>query len=1051
MIAGSHIQGRKVAQIVETLLEIKTSRPNAGDVVEAQIWYNSAAGQKRIEFKDNSVIVTVPRLDYDETISGNWTINTGAVEPPIILHANNQGTSTSVRVTGLHADILDTYHADTAATASTIAARDSNGRIKAADPSASDDLVPYGFLQGYVAGIRDPKDACEVATTANLAATRTSNTLTASANGSINTAGIDGITDLAVNDRVLVKNQTTGADNGLFIVSDLGSASTPWVLQRSSDADSSGEMTNGVQVWVTRGSDNGGTGWLLNTQDPITLNTTALTFIQINGTADIQQGKGIVIVGNTIHAIQSTDYTTNALIYASSTTALAMSANLTWNGSVLDTNGRGRFQSSGSDPASGVGVEILYDTVSSFGHILAFDRAGAAWKQLRINSGGGNVLIRTATDTGAGVSIGTGLTFVGAQTIQTSTGNLTLATAAGNGNIVATPHGTGITQINSSVFIARNQGGNRYLSLDNDGTNTGTLVVQAGGGSDAYGGSVVAFGHAHATRPGWITANISTGSAGQFAVTNTGLGTGTALFSVNTAGLATATNVTITALTQKSVLFAGASGAVSQDNSNFQYSSTDVSLGVGRASSTGITIATTRSGAKTEESVAIFALNTSTSSTASLVKTGVSINVNGTWNGSGAKACGILIEAVSGGTANWAIDNQSGANVYLGTGNVGIGVTPSQLLHIQKNQDAGTYLRIDNNSAGTSAVAGMLISNDGGTSYGNLFVGGTGYTGAASWQDSFVLSSDTGLSGGVKIRAGAGGIKLSASAAEANDFFVATTGRIGIATTSPSFDLSFGGNAARTMALERHTTADTAGSSFTITAGGCTSGATDKSGGILHLRGGQNTGSGVSTIQFWTCAVGGTSTTDGTQTLRGSINNAGLWTITANLTVDTTINATTGYKVNNLAASGTILRGNGTNYVASTATFPDGAATNDLLYASGSNTWATRTSVASRVLVTNGSGVPDWALDLPVGITIGGKDAALIVDGTVTGDGAATTLTYTHSLNRKARIVGVRKQSDDQLVLVDWKPTASFTTTKVDLTFAAAPANGEVFEVSVAA
>lgn len=380
----------------------------------------------------------------------------------------------------------------------------------------------------------------------------------------------------------------------------------------------------------------------------------------------------------------------------------------------------------------------------------------------------------------------------------------------------------------------------------------------------------------------------------------------------------------------------------------------------------------------------------------------------------------------------WALKILSG-NVALGTGNVGIGETSLSFKLVVK---------------GGAAADGIYNTSSSGVDQSNIYLANNGTT---ANRKNWLITTNYNAAGNFELRQSdaVGGNPYSAGTSR---FVISPTGLVGLnGVTAPSFDLSFGGDAARTLALERHTTADTAGSAFTVEAGGCTSGATDKGGGILHLRGGQNTGSGQSTIQFWTCATGGAATTDGTQTLRGSINNAGLWNIVANMTIGTTLSVGTGYQIGGAAAAGKILRGNGTNFVASTATFPDTAAANDLIYASASNTWVALTTVASRVLVTNGSGVPGWAIDLPVGITIGGKDAALIIDGTVTGDGAATTLTYTHSLGRKARIVGVRKQSDDQLVLVDWKPTASFTATKVDLVFAAAPANGEVFEVSVAA
>lgn len=86
-----------------------------------------------------------------------------------------------------------------------------------------------------------------VASTANISATYQNGPqvsvagagarLTASANGSINNAGIDGVTDLVVGDTALIKNQTNAAHNGIYWIVSVGSAGTPFVLQRTARAD----------------------------------------------------------------------------------------------------------------------------------------------------------------------------------------------------------------------------------------------------------------------------------------------------------------------------------------------------------------------------------------------------------------------------------------------------------------------------------------------------------------------------------------------------------------------------------------------------------------------------------------------------------------------------------------------------------------------------------------------------------------------------------------------------------------------------------------------
>lgn len=140
------------------------------------------------------------------------------------------------------------------------------------------------------------KDPVRVATTAALATnTRTNNVLTASANGAL--AAIDGVS-LSEGDRLLVKNESTAANNGIYTVTSLGSGSTPWSLTRATDADADAELPSGSLVTVTEGTANGDTLWQLATNAAITLNTTALTFVQISGLPSQQDQAGKVLTTN---------------------------------------------------------------------------------------------------------------------------------------------------------------------------------------------------------------------------------------------------------------------------------------------------------------------------------------------------------------------------------------------------------------------------------------------------------------------------------------------------------------------------------------------------------------------------------------------------------------------------------------------------------------------------------------------------------------------------------------------------------------------------------
>jgi len=130
------------------------------------------------------------------------------------------------------------------------------------------------------------KTAWRVATTAALPAnTRVLNVLTANVNGAL--PAIDGIA-LSVADRVLVKNEGLGENNGSYTVTSLGSGGTPWVLTRSTDLDTSAEMLRGIFAPVTDGNTNAGLHFRLVTNGVITLNTTPLSFTAIATTIEVE-------------------------------------------------------------------------------------------------------------------------------------------------------------------------------------------------------------------------------------------------------------------------------------------------------------------------------------------------------------------------------------------------------------------------------------------------------------------------------------------------------------------------------------------------------------------------------------------------------------------------------------------------------------------------------------------------------------------------------------------------------------------------------------------
>lgn len=143
------------------------------------------------------------------------------------------------------------------------------------------------------------KTACRVATTGNLTASYANKTLT-NTGTTLAALTIDTIA-LAINDRVLVKNQTVASQNGIFRVVNPGSASIPWTLVRDVDADISSEVPSGTYTYVTEGAVNASIGFSLATKNPIALDTTPLEFAQFSGAGQIDAGDGLTKTGNRLN------------------------------------------------------------------------------------------------------------------------------------------------------------------------------------------------------------------------------------------------------------------------------------------------------------------------------------------------------------------------------------------------------------------------------------------------------------------------------------------------------------------------------------------------------------------------------------------------------------------------------------------------------------------------------------------------------------------------------------------------------------------------------
>ena len=154
--------------------------------------------------------------------------------------------------------------------------------VSLADPSANTDAANKQYVDNVARGLMWKAPVRAASTT----------TITTTAPG----ATIDGVA-LAANDRVLLKDQATASQNGLWVWN--GAAVT---MTRTADADATGELAPGTAVSVTEGTVNGDKVWMITSDAAITVGTTSQTWGQLGGGTSYPAGTGIAIAAGVVSA-----------------------------------------------------------------------------------------------------------------------------------------------------------------------------------------------------------------------------------------------------------------------------------------------------------------------------------------------------------------------------------------------------------------------------------------------------------------------------------------------------------------------------------------------------------------------------------------------------------------------------------------------------------------------------------------------------------------------------------------------------------------------------
>ena len=367
----------------------------------------------------------------------------------------------------------------------------------AADPTQAQDLVTKAYVDAMSNGL-DVKASVRAATTAALTVTYSNGT--AGVGATLTNAGtqaaltLDSIA-LSSDERVLIKDQASALQNGVYTVTTVGSASVNWVLTRATDFDNSPgtEVSPGTFFFVEEGTTQQDNGYVVSTNTAITIGTTGITFSQFSGAGQITAGAGLTKSGNTIDAVGTADrITVNtdnidiASTYAgqSSITTLGTIGTGVWQGTLIGATYGGTGVNNGSNTLTLAG---------SVSHAGAFTQTFTATANTAVTlpttgtlaTLAGTEALTNKTVNGLTITSTTGtLTVVSGGTLATAGAFATTLTSTAGTNVTLPTTGTLATLAGTETFTNKTLTAPVIATIVNTGTltlptSTDTLVGRA--------------------------------------------------------------------------------------------------------------------------------------------------------------------------------------------------------------------------------------------------------------------------------------------------------------------------------------------------------------------------------------------------------------------------------------------------------------------------------------------------------------------------------------------------------------------------------------------
>lgn len=215
-----------------------------------------------------------------ETDTGKEKVGTGAAAWTALPYTTEAAETSAVKLTG----------AQTVAGVKTFSASPI-----VPTPTEAGQAVTKAYADAIAANL-SPKESVVLATAVALPAnTYSGGVLTATGNGALT---VDSSAVL-VGQRIIVKNEATAANNGIYVVTAAGAGGAPYVLTRSADLNTNAQV-KGSYAFVEAGTVNEGAGFTIVGVGPFIIGTTAITWTQFSGAGEITAGAGLTKTGNTL-------------------------------------------------------------------------------------------------------------------------------------------------------------------------------------------------------------------------------------------------------------------------------------------------------------------------------------------------------------------------------------------------------------------------------------------------------------------------------------------------------------------------------------------------------------------------------------------------------------------------------------------------------------------------------------------------------------------------------------------------------------------------------